>query len=198
MFSLILNSTVFLETLLRSYMIGISGMIVLNEIESVTLLKSSPILYKYPWRGVFCKYHDSFHIPFYGVTCIPNIFSDTFFGALGTLLNDIGNDDYVNNWNRYSYNNNNYNNNSGYVTFQIPSLEHFIEIFIGVTSRLLFFMGCVYFLMGILFLQSKVERDVEEFRHRLRMTNESFGNHQDVMQRRVGGRLAEEIGMTHV
>ena len=59
-------------------------------------------------------------------------------------------------------------------------------------------MGCVYFLMGILFLQSKVERDVEEFRHRLRMCNESFGNHQDVMQRRVGGRLAEEIGMTHV
>lgn len=58
MFSLILNSTVFLETLLRSYMIGISGMIVLNEIESVTLLKSSPILYKYPWRGVFCKYDD--------------------------------------------------------------------------------------------------------------------------------------------
>ena len=52
--------------------------------------------------------------------------------------------------------------------------------------------------MGILFLQSKVERDVEEFRHRLRMCNESFGNHQDVMQRRVGGRLAEEIGMTHV
>ncbi|GFH50884.1 hypothetical protein CTEN210_07360 [Chaetoceros tenuissimus] len=170
-----IKHTVFLETLLRSYMIGISGMIVLNEIESVTLLKSSPILYKYPWRGVFY----------------------TFFGALGTLLNDIGNDDYVNNWNRYKYNNYN-NNSSGYVTFQIPSLEHFIEIFIGVTSRLLFFMGCVYFLMGILFLQSKVNRDVEEFRHRLRMCNESFGNHQDVMQRRVGGRLAEEIGMTHV
>ena len=53
-----IKHTVFLETLLRSYMIGISGMIVLNEIESVTLLKSSPILYKYPWRGVFCKCDD--------------------------------------------------------------------------------------------------------------------------------------------
>lgn len=164
-----------METVLRSYIIAISGMIVLNELESVTLLQSSPILYAYPWRGLFY----------------------TFMGALGTLLNDLGNDDYRNNWNnnRYNYSN---NNNSGYVTWQVPSLEHGIEIFIGITARLLFCMGCVYFMFGCMFLQKRVDRDVEAFRHRLRMCNQDFGGHEDVLQRRFGGRLSEEIGMSHV
>ena len=152
-------------------------LIILNELETTTLLQNSPILRNYPWRGIFY----------------------TFIGSLGTLLNDLGNDDYINNWNRNRYNNYN-GNNSGYVTFQIPSLEHAVEIFIGVTSRLLFVMGCVYFVMGCMFLQKKVERDVEAFRHRLALCNHDFGGHQDVLQRRGQGlgRLSEEIGLTHV
>jgi len=114
--------------------------------------------------------------------------------ALGTLLNDLGNDDYANNWNR-TYNS---NYNGGYVTFQIPSLEKGIEMFLGGTSRLLFTMGCVYFVMGCLFIQKKVERDIEGFRHRLMLCNHDFGGEQDVLQRRVGGRLGEELGMSHV
>mmetsp|Transcript_5713 Transcript_5713/g.8657 ORF Transcript_5713/g.8657 Transcript_5713/m.8657 type:complete len:257 (+) Transcript_5713:116-886(+) len=168
-----IKNMVIMETVLRSYIIGVAGMIVLNELESVTLLQNSPILYKYPWRGLFY----------------------TFMGALGTLLNDLGNDDYANNWNGNRYNN---NYNSGYVTFQIPSLEHGIEMFIGITARLLFCMGCVYFIIGCMFLQKRVERDVEAFRHRLRLCNQNFGGEEDVLQRRIGGRLGEELGMTHV
>lgn len=162
-----------METLLRSYIVAIAGMIVLNEFESVTVLQNSPILYRYPYRGLFYS----------------------FIGALGTLLNDLGNDDYRNNWNRNRYQN---NYNSGYVTFRIPSLEHSIEIFIAVTSRLLFGMGCVYFISGCFFLQKKVERDVEAYRHRLRLQVHDFGGEQDVLQRRMGGRLSEEFGIARV
>jgi hypothetical protein len=163
-----------METLLRSYLIAIAGMIILNELESVTVLQNSPILYRYPYRGLFY----------------------TFIGSLGALLNDLGNDDYINNWNRNRYQNN-YNNN-GYVTFRIPSLEHSIEIFISVTSRVLFGMGCVYFISGCLFLQKKVERDVEAYRHRLRLQIQDFGGERDILQRRMGGRLSEELGIARV
>eukprot|EP00557_Chaetoceros_sp_GSL56_P007436 CAMPEP_0176495040 /NCGR_PEP_ID=MMETSP0200_2-20121128/10437_1 /TAXON_ID=947934 /ORGANISM="Chaetoceros sp., Strain GSL56" /LENGTH=167 /DNA_ID=CAMNT_0017892877 /DNA_START=434 /DNA_END=937 /DNA_ORIENTATION=+ len=163
-----------METLLRTYLVAVAGMIVLNELESVTVLQNSPILYKYPYRGLFY----------------------TFIGSLGTLLNDLGNDDYINNWNRNRYQNN-YNNN-GYVTFKIPTLEHSIEIFISVTSRLLFGMGCIYFVSGFCFLQKKIERDVEAYRHRLRLQINDFGGEHDVLQRRMGGRLSEEFGIARV
>lgn len=170
-----------METVMRAYLIAISGMIILNECEVASLLQNSPILYKYPWRGLFY----------------------TFMGALGTLLNDLGNDDYTNNWNRnrYNYQNGTYNNgssNTGYVTFQIPSLEHGVEMFLGATSRLLFAMGVVYFLMGMCFMQKKAERDIEAYRHRLRLTEKNFGGHQDVVRRRVGGRIGEELGIAVV
>lgn len=170
-----IKNLVIMEIIMRSYLIGISGLIVLNELEVTTILKNSPILYTYVWRGLFY----------------------TFIGALGTLCNDLGNDNYRNNWNN-NYNNNNYNNNGGgYVTFVIPSLERGIEIFIGFTARLLFAMGCLYFIYGCLMLQKKVERDVEAFRHRLELSEKDFG-HQDVLRSKIGGRLAEEVGMTGV
>lgn len=170
-----IKNMVLMETIMRSYLMAVAGMVICNELEISSMLKASPIINRYPWRGIFY----------------------TFLGSLGTLLNDLGNDDYINNWNR-NYNNNYNNNNSGYVTFQIPSLEHAVEIFIGVTSRLLFCMGCVYFVMGLMFLQNKIERDIEAFRHRLALCEKNFGGDKDVLQKRFGGRLAEEIGMTHV
>ena len=159
-----------MEVVMRCYLVAISGMLILNELESVSILSHSPILQKYFWRGV----------------------SYTFIGTLGTLLNDVGNDDYYNNWNRYQ---NNYNNNNGYVTFMIPSLEHALELFIGITSRVLFCMGCVYCVMGLLWVQNKIERDIDEFRDRLHLSEAALAGEQDVIRRRFGGRLGEEIGL---
>lgn len=175
LWGMMIKNMVLMETIMRSYLMAVAGMVICNELEISSVLKASPIIQRYPWRGIFY----------------------TFLGSLGTLLNDLGNDDYINNWNR-NYNRNKNYYNGGYVTFSIPSLEHAVEIFIGVTSRLLFCMGCIYFVMGLMFLQNKIERDVEAFRHRLRLADKSFGGHKDVLQRRVGGRLAEEMGMTHV
>ena len=170
-----IKNMVVMEIVMRSYLIGVGGMIIANELQFSSILQQSPIIQKYTFRGLFY----------------------TFIGSLGVLLNDLGNDDYINNWNR-GYNNNNYNNNSGYVSFTIPSLEHIVEIFIGVTSRLLFLMGCVYFVMGAMFIQGKIERDIEAFRHRLRLCEKDFGGQADVLRRRVGGRLGEEVGMARV
>jgi hypothetical protein len=119
----------------------------------------------------------------------------TILAPPANICLDLGNDDYVNNWNR-NYNNN-YSSNSGYVSFTIPSLEHLVEIFIMVTSVMLFTMGCVYFIMGLMFIQGKIERDIEAFRQRLRLCDKNFGDQEDVLQRRFGGRVAEEMGMTH-
>lgn len=159
-----------MEVVMRSYLVAISGMIVLNELEVAAVLSRSPILQKYTWRGIFYS----------------------FIGTLGTLLNDIGNDDYYNNWNRYR---NNYKNNNGYVTFMIPTLEHGLEIFIGVSATILFFMGCLYIILGVTFVQGKVERDIDEYRERLQLAEATLAGHQDVIRRRVGGRLGEEIGL---
>lgn len=169
-----IKNMVLMETLTRSYLMAIAGVIICNELQISHILRESPVIHKYPFRGFFY----------------------TFIGALATLLNDLGNDDYVNNWNR-NYNNN-YNNNSGYVSFTIPSLEHIVEIFIGVTGRMLFCMGCVYFVMGFMFIQGKIDRDIEAFRQRLALCEQNFGGQKDVLQRRVGGRLAEEVGMARV
>ncbi len=166
-----------MEVMMRSYLMAIAGMIILNECETSAVLQNSPILNKYPWRGLFY----------------------TFIGTLGTMLNDLGNDDYQNNWNRNRYNyNNGYNNNSGYITFQIPSLEHAVEIFIQISSIQIFLLGIVYFIMGMCFLQKKVQRDIEAYRMRLAMCERDFGGHQDVVRRRIGGRLGEEIGIAAV
>mmetsp|Transcript_22941 Transcript_22941/g.28919 ORF Transcript_22941/g.28919 Transcript_22941/m.28919 type:complete len:248 (+) Transcript_22941:135-878(+) len=159
-----------MEVVMRSYLIAIGGMIVLNELEVAAVLSRSPILQKYTWRGMFYS----------------------FIGTLGTLLNDIGNDDYYNNWNRYK---NNYNNNNGYVTFMIPSLEHGLEIFIGVSGTILFFMGCIYIIMGLLWVQGKIEKDIDEYRERLNLAEAALAGEQDVIRRRFGGRLGEEIGL---
>jgi hypothetical protein len=168
-----IKNMVLMETIMRSYLMAVAVMIICNELQLSTILQQSPIIQRYPFRGLFY----------------------TFIGSLGTLLNDLGNDDYVNNWNR-NYNNN-YSSNSGYVSFTIPSLEHLVEIFIMVTSVMLFTMGCVYFIMGLMFIQGKIERDIEAFRQRLRLCDKNFGDQEDVLQRRFGGRVAEEMGMTH-
>lgn len=159
-----------MEIVMRSYLMAIGGMIIMNEMEASSVLSKSPILQKYFWRGIFY----------------------TFIGTLGTLLNDIGNDDYYNNWNRYK---NGYNNNNGYVTFMVPSLEHALEIFIGVTSRTLFVMGCLYIVMGLMvYPQKKIERDISLYRERLNLAEAALAGEQDVIRRRFGGRLGEEVG----
>lgn len=158
-----------MEVVMRTYLIAISGMIIMNELELSAVLKRSPILQKYMWRGLFYS----------------------FIGNLGALLNDIGKDSY----NRYNgYNNNNYKNNSGYITFRIPTLEHFIESFIQVTSVVLFLMGCIYLIMGLLFVQGKIEQEIEKYRVRLAAAEAQLAGEQDVVRRRFGGRLGEEIG----
>jgi hypothetical protein len=159
-----------MEVVMRCYLVAISGMLILNELESVSVLTHSPILQKYFWRGL----------------------GYTFIGTLSTLLNDVGNDDYYNNWNRYK---NNYNNNNGYVTFMVPSLENALELFIGITSRVLFCAGCVYCVMGLLWVQNKIEKDIDEFRDRLHLAEAALAGEQDVIRRRFGGRLGEEIGL---
>lgn len=159
-----------MEVVMRSYLTAISGMIILNEMEVAAVLSRSPILQKYTWRGLFYS----------------------FIGTLGTLLNDVGNDDYYNNWNRYK---NNYNNNNGYVTFQIPSLEHALEIFIGVSGSILFIFGCFYIVMGLMWVQNKIEKDIGEYRERLNLAEAALAGEPDVIRRRFGGRLGEEIGL---
>lgn len=159
-----------MEIVMRSYLVAISGMIILNEMEASAVLSRSPILRKFTWRGIFY----------------------TFIGTLGTLLNDIGNDDYYNNWNRYK---SNYNNNNGYVTFSIPSIEHALEIFIGVSSVILFAFGCLYILMGFLCTQGKIERDIADYRERLNLAEAALGGEQDVIRRNFGGRFGEEVGI---
>lgn len=159
-----------LEAIMRTYLIAVSGVIVLNELEASSLLTRSPVLQKFTWRGFFY----------------------TFIGSLGALLNDIGNDDYYNHWNRYK---NRYQNNGGYVTFTIPTLEHFVEIFIEFTSIILFLMGCLYILMGVLWVQGKIEREIDGYRERLNFSEQAMAGEQDVMRRRFGGRLGEEVGL---
>lgn len=159
-----------MEVVMRTYLVAISGLIIMNELELSAVLSRSPILQKYSWRGIFY----------------------TFIGTLGTLLNDVGNDDYYNNWNRY---NGNYNNNGGYVTFMIPSLEHALEFFIGAASRLIFLMGGVYFVMGLMFIQNRIERDIDAYREKLKESEAALAGEQDVIRRRFGGRLGEEVGL---
>ena len=77
----------------------------------------------------------------------------------------------------------------------IPSVEHGLEIFIGITSRLLFVMGCMYIVMGLLWVQGKIERDIEAYRERLQLAEAALAGEQDVIRRRFGGRLGEEIGL---
>ncbi len=166
-----LKSLGLMEVVMRSYLIAIGGMIIMNELETSTVLSNSPILQKFFWRGIFYS----------------------FIGTLGTLLNDIGNDDYYNNWNRYK---NGYNNNDGYVTFMVPSLEHALEIFIGISSRMIFVLGCLYIVLGLLvYPQKKIDRDIDLYRERLNLAEAALSGEQDVIRRRFGGRLGEEVGL---
>ena len=168
---LAIKSLGLMEVVMRSYLIAIGGMIMMNEMEASSVLSKSPILQKFFWRGVFYS----------------------FIGTLGTLLNDIGNDDYYNNWNKYK---NGYNNNNGYVTFMVPSLEHALEIFIGVSATILFIMGCTYVVLGFMvYPQKKIERDIDQYRERLHLAEAALSGEQDVIRRRFGGRLGEEVGL---
>eukprot|EP00555_Chaetoceros_dichaeta_P005609 CAMPEP_0198257206 /NCGR_PEP_ID=MMETSP1447-20131203/6933_1 /TAXON_ID=420782 /ORGANISM="Chaetoceros dichaeta, Strain CCMP1751" /LENGTH=219 /DNA_ID=CAMNT_0043944039 /DNA_START=45 /DNA_END=704 /DNA_ORIENTATION=+ len=134
-FGIFLKELALRETLVRCYLIVVSGMIICNELEWMSVLKDSPILQKYSWRGIMY----------------------TFVAVVGDTLHDVGDDQSMN----YSY-----TNEDGYVVIAVPTFETFAEVFIRVASISLFVTGALYFIMGVTFLQGKVEGDIEEYYRR--------------------------------
>jgi len=145
-FGLFLKELVVRETLMRCYIIAISSLVVCNELEWSNVLRDSAILQKYTWRGLFY----------------------TFIATVGDTGNDIGDDRGDTN---YSY-----TNEDGYVVIAVPTFETFAEVFIKIASLSLFIGGVLYFLMGLMFLQGKVEKDVEEYHRRLNIANAAHTN----------------------
>lgn len=126
---------------MRCYIITISFMIIFNELEWTSVLRDSPVVQRYGGRGL----------------CY------TFVGVLGDTMHDIGND-----YNDVTYS---YTNEEGYVTIAVPTFETFAEVFIRVAAISLFVGGVIYILMGMMLLQGKVNRDVEEYHRRLDIAN---------------------------
>lgn len=135
-FGIFLKELALRETLVRCYLIIVSGMIICNELEWMSVLKDSPILQRYSWRGIMY----------------------TFVAVVGDTLHDVGDDQQ-----QTSYS---YTNEDGYVVIAVPTFETFAEVFIRVASISLFVTGAIYFIMGVTFLQGKVERDIEEYYRR--------------------------------
>jgi hypothetical protein len=167
--ALFLKFNSIMEIVVRAYTIMICLMISMNELAVESVLQRSPILQLFHWRGLFY----------------------TFIGSLADMMSDVGMD----NRNRYNYNYNNNYNNDGYWTFQVPSYESAVEWYISFDAWFLFSAGCLYFVMGGFFLQRYIDRDIDEYRRRLQVSDAELAGHQDVLQSRVGGRFAEEVGM---
>ena len=57
-------------------------------------------------------------------------------------------------------------------------------------------MGCLYVVLGLLvYPQKKIERDIDQYRERLHLAEAALAGEQDVIRRRFGGRLGEEVGL---
>jgi hypothetical protein len=123
-----------MEVLLRCYTIGLCVLVILIEAEhqKTKLVKESMILQNWISRGVFY----------------------TFLGILGLVQYDIGTDNYYTNRNQYSNN----SNSNKYYTVRIPTLEDAGECYIWVVSWVMFAMGVVYIVMGVLCLQTKLQQ----------------------------------------
>ena len=127
----------FMEIVLRGYMIGFCLLVVLNEAEKTQFIRESKILSNWVSRGIFY----------------------TFLGSLGKNLYDVGYD------NRYrtnsGYSSSSYNRSSdynGYYGPRMPSTEDFAEWYIWMTSFFMFLIGAIYVLMGIFCMQRKLDQ----------------------------------------
>lgn len=132
-----------MEVVLRIYLIGFCALVILNEMERTPMVKESLVLSNWVCRGVFY----------------------TFLGVLGHNLYDVGHDNRYRRNNGYNgYSNNNSNNNYrngdyyGYYGPRMPSSEDFAEWYIWMTSALMFMVGCLYIIMGVLCLQKKLQQ----------------------------------------
>ncbi len=135
------------DVLLRSYMIAFYFLVVLIEMERIQIVRDSFVLSNWVCRGLFY----------------------TFLGVLGQDLYDVG---YDNRYRRNTYNNGNNQNSSGgyrsgdyngYYGPRMPSSEDFAEWYIWLTSFLMFMVGIIYILMGILCLQWKLRQLREQY-----------------------------------
>jgi hypothetical protein len=135
-----------MEVLLRCYTIGLCVLVILIEAEhqKTKLVKESLILQNWVSRGVFYN----------------------FLGVLGVVQYDIGTDNY---YNRNNNNNNNqYNNNNKYYTVRIPTLEDAGECYIWFNSWVMFAMGVVYIVMGILCLEAKLQQLRQDYQAQIK------------------------------
>lgn len=131
------------DVLLRIYMIGFFILVVVNETERVSALRSSIVINNWVCRGLLY----------------------TFLGVLGQDLYDVGYD------NRYRRNGYNQSSTSGYRSGdyngyygpRMPSSEDFAEWYIWLTSFLMFMVGAIYLIMGALCLQSKLQKLREQY-----------------------------------
>lgn len=139
---LVVRSLPILEIIVRVYNMCFSILIIFNEMGWTQLIRESPILSSYFWRGLLY----------------------TFVGILGAMLNDIGNDNYykndTSNYNSYSYGSNS-------ITFSMPTHEKISEMYVFIVSMSMFGMGAVYILLGLLRVERVVNRHKEEYQLRL-------------------------------
>lgn len=133
-----------MQIILRFYMIGFCILMVLNEMERTPIIRESLILTNWVSRGIFY----------------------TFLGVLGQDLYDVG---YDNRYRRNSYGGSTSRNGSrssdynGYYGPRMPSSEDFAEWYIWMTSFVMFFVGLIYTIMGVLCLQQKLNQYREQY-----------------------------------
>lgn len=139
------------EIVIRMYLVAACALVVLNELDCLTVLRNSPVLRHYHWRGFFYS----------------------FFGAIGDFIDDIGKDDYYNERGGEDY----YaNNGNGYITLRLPSLEHALEWFMEFMARKLFITGVIYFILGTLLVQKRVEKEIKEFNEKTQLAAAAVKN----------------------